>query len=152
VSFVNDASYLAISHPALPYLTIYSRDADVFTNVPNPDEMPSAAPAGVAFTGSGSFMAVIYGAPPFLDFYRVSGNAFVKETELADPPSGAATTFALARDHFYVGLVAAPPPYMSSYVAIPPFDIATEFVLPAPLSITSAISPVRVTNYIKAKP
>tara|TARA_B110000977_G_C10805513_1_gene388120 strand:- start:16 stop:591 length:576 start_codon:yes stop_codon:yes gene_type:complete len=151
-SFTNDGEYLAVSHPAFPYLTLYKRDGDTFNQIHNPAEMPTAGPAGVSLTADGKFMSVIYGGVPFINFYRRTGDTFVKEQNLLSPPSGAATTFALSRDGSHVGLANAPPPYMASYSAVPPFDIETHFMLPRPTSLNSSASPLGVTTYIKAKP
>jgi hypothetical protein len=70
---------------------------------------------------------------------------------LAVPPSGAATTFAFAGGGSFLGLVNAPPPYMSSYQAIPPFDTATQFVLPNRSSLDTSNSMIATVSYIKAK-
>ena len=82
VSFSPDGQYLAAAHSKSPYITIYKRDGDTFTKLPDPAELPAGGGNGTAFSSDGSYLAVVHDYAPHLTIYKRSGDTF---TKLATP-------------------------------------------------------------------
>ena len=92
VSFSQNVTYLAVTHTASPFVTIYKRDGDTFTKLADPAILPTNIGVGVNFSIDNLYLAVGFTASPHIHIYKRSGDTF---TKLADPailPPGAGDT------------------------------------------------------------
>lgn len=82
--------YLAVGSSVSPYLTIYKRNVNTYTKIPDPASMPPTGVTGVAWNGS-THLACAHSNYPYVTVYKRSGDTF---TKLADftTNEGAATT------------------------------------------------------------
>jgi hypothetical protein len=85
-SFSPDAEseYLAAGQTATPWLLLFKKTGDTFTQLGNPASIPTTSVTGVAWSVDSQFLAATSGASPFIFFYQRSGHTF---TKLANPAS-----------------------------------------------------------------
>ena len=61
--------FLAVSHNATPFVTIYGQDVDDFTKLADPATLPAGNCYGVAFSADGTYMAVAHVTSPSVTIY-----------------------------------------------------------------------------------
>jgi len=87
-SFSPDGVYLAVAvYSSIPYITIYKRNGDVFTKLPNPSELPTGRGSGCSFSPDRVYLAVSHSTAPFVTIYRTDTKEIVsKVTDLGVNP------------------------------------------------------------------
>jgi len=85
-SFSPDAEseYLAAGQAATPWILLFKKAGDIYTQLGNPATIPTTTVTDVAWSLDSQFLAVTSGASPFIFFYQRSGHTF---TKLANPAS-----------------------------------------------------------------
>ena len=106
---------LAIAHVTTPFITSYSYYADVFSNRPNPDVLPTGQGNGCAFSADGVYMAVAHAVTPYLTIYKRSGDTFTKLANPATLPTGTAWNCAFSADGVYLAVVHTTTPFVTIY-------------------------------------
>ena len=77
VDFSPDGNYLAVAHNTSPFLTIYKRDGDTFTKLPDPSELPTGSWANtIAFSFDGTYLAVGSNETPGVTMYKRDEDIF----------------------------------------------------------------------------
>lgn len=110
-----DGIYLAVSHNASPYLSLYKRTGNVLTKLPNPALLPTNIGLGCGFSPDGAYLAVAHATAPFLTIYKRSGDVF---TKLADPsvlPTNESYAIAWSPDGVYLAVGQNNTPFINIY-------------------------------------
>jgi hypothetical protein len=82
--------YLAVGSSVSPYLTIYKRNVNTYTKIPDPASMPPTGVTGVAWNGS-THLACAHSNYPYVTVYKRAGDTFTKLDDFTTN-EGAATT------------------------------------------------------------
>jgi len=84
VKFCNDDAYLIAGSWAAPYLVVYKRDGENFSQLSNIPDVPGR-PIDIAVTSDGVYIAVVHSGSPYVTIYKRNGDAF---TKLSGIPTG----------------------------------------------------------------
>ena len=87
-TFDPTGTYLAVAHYNSPYITIYKRNGDTFTNLSNPSTLPAGAGWGIAFDSTGTYLAVAHTSSPYITIYKQNGDTFTKLSDPSILPTG----------------------------------------------------------------
>lgn len=110
-----DSAYYVVSHSITPFLSIYKREGDSFTRLPNPDILPGGSVNGISFAHEGNYLAVTHTGGSTLTIYKREGDAF---TKLPDPfilPSKSPLSCAFSPDGTLLATTQSSSPYYIVY-------------------------------------
>ena len=115
VDFSHDSTYMAVAHNVTPFITIYKRNGDVFTKLPDPETLPASTVEGVSFSHDSTYMAVAHWATPFVTIYKRNGDVFTKlpNPEALPPDNGIGVAF--SHDSLYMTVVHRTTPFVIIY-------------------------------------
>lgn len=83
-SFSPNADYLAVSHRTSPYITVYKREGDTFTKIPDAfDVLPTANTTKCKFSNDGTLLIVTFSDSTNKKYQKVYKNENGKFTELS---------------------------------------------------------------------
>lgn len=95
VEYTRDGSnLLAVAHYVSPYVTLYQRSGDSYTEQSNPSTLPSGNGFSCSWYNGGSSLAVGHQNSPYVTVYTRSGTTLTKISNPATTPTG--TVYAVA--------------------------------------------------------
>jgi len=111
--------YMAINHANNPYITIYGRDIDTFTKLPNPTSLPIGPTSSddrtdIVFSSDGVYLVVIASLPR-ISIYKRTGDSF---NLLSGPdviPSSFVYKASFTNDNVYLAVSHNSSPYINIY-------------------------------------
>ena len=120
IATTSDGVYVALAHDVSPFLTIYKRDGDSLTKLPDVADPPPSGTFnqadGVAFSPDGIYLAVATPNSPFLALYKRDGDTFNRLPNPAVLPPGQATSAAFSNDGTYLVVTHFPEPAGSAAI------------------------------------
>jgi hypothetical protein len=125
---------MAVGHDTSPYITVYKRDGDTFTKLPNPASLPTGNGQSVAFSSDATYMAVAHGTSPYVTVYKRDGDTFTKLPNPASLPTGIGYGVAFSSDTTYMAVGHDTSPYIAVYKR----DGDTFTKLPNPTSLPAS--------------
>ncbi len=112
-----ESTYLAVGHQTSPYINIYKRTGDTFTNLPAPVTLPAsyASGQGISFSPNGAYLAVAHANSPYVSIYTQSGDTFTKLPDPATLPPSLGNAVAFSHDNTYLAVGHNSSPYVTIY-------------------------------------
>jgi|GEM_PF-1780856 len=88
---------------------------EMFTKLPDPDELPAGVGRGVAFSADSTYMAVAHAVSPFITIYKRDGDTFTRLPDPAELPAGAGNSVAFSHDSSYMAVAHSDSPRVTIY-------------------------------------
>jgi len=114
-AFSANGDYLAVGHYKSPFVTIYKRNGDTFTKLPDPSILPQNVPMGVSFSNDGSYLAGSYFVSPFLIIYKRNNDTFTKLTDPDTLPPAQSDSVDFTSDGNYLAVSHVSTPFITVY-------------------------------------
>jgi len=114
-AFSPDGTHLVIAHNGSPYISIFKRSGDTFTQLANPSALPTSDAYDVEFSSDGVYLAVGVRLSPFINIYKRSGDTFTKLANPSTLPTGAVWGTSFSPDGVYLSAGHVGSPYVTIY-------------------------------------
>ena len=99
VAFSPDSNYVAVSHTATPYVTVFKQTSEgVFDVLAAPGTLPTGSAYSVAFDQTGTYLAVGHAVTPFVTIYKRIDDVFSKIANPVALPINAAMGVSFGTD------------------------------------------------------
>lgn len=108
-----DGRFLAITQSTTPFLRVFKRTGDKFSQLPTPSGAPPTVGHGLAWSPDGRYLVQGGNAPPFINIYKRSGTSLERVANPSGLPSGIVSNVSWSPDGMF--LIAT-----SSHAPMPP--------------------------------
>lgn len=110
-----DGDFFAAASTTTPFISVYSRAANVYTKLADPATVPTGSAEDIAWNPDGTVLAVAHATSPFVSIYTFDGTTLTKLADPATLPTGTGTGVDFSPDGEFLAVCHATSPRITVY-------------------------------------